>query len=62
MEKNALKACDPNEANRVDLIWRKLNYRVPKQIKDVVDKTAADDDIPFINVLRNVNLNNVHLY
>jgi hypothetical protein len=62
LEKNALKACDPNEANRVDLIWRKLQYRIPKNIKEVVEKTAESEDIPFLGVLRNVTLRNVHLY
>lgn len=67
LEKNALKACDLNSSSRNDLVWRKLDYKVPKEIKKILANLTDDiggefEDTPWINVLRNVNLNNVHLF
>jgi hypothetical protein len=37
LEKNALKACDMNESSRATLLWRKLQYKVPKEIKAIIE-------------------------
>ena len=67
LEKNALKACDMNASSRLDLVWRKLQYKVPKEIKTIIENQTddiggEDEDTPWVNVLRNVNLNTVHLF
>ena len=31
-----MKACDLNEKSRFDLPWRKLQYKVPKEIKTII--------------------------
>ena len=68
LEKNALKACDMNAASRADLVWRKLQYKIPDAIKKIIENAdmddlgGADEDTPWVHVLRNVNLKTVHLF
>jgi hypothetical protein len=68
LEKNALRACDMNQASRDGLHYRKLQYKIPDVIKkimtdaDMDDIGGEDEDTPWVNVLRNVNLKTVHLF
>lgn len=67
LEKNALKACDLNANSRDSLLWRKLQYKVPENIKKTIEESTEDiggedEDTPWINCLRNVNLRNIHLF
>jgi hypothetical protein len=67
LEKNALRACDLNTSSRVDLPWKKLQYKIPKEIITIIENSTEDiggedEDTPWVHVLRNVNMRNVHLF
>jgi len=67
LEKNALKACDMNAQVRPELVWRKLQYKIPTPIKQIIEASTEDiggddEDTPWVHVLRNVSLKNVHLF
>ena len=67
LEKNALRVCDLNTSSREALVWKKLQYKIPSEIKKIIetcteDIGGEDEDTPWVHVLRNVNLRNVHLF
>ena len=67
LEKNALKVCDLSVSSRQDLVWRKLQYKIPAPIKQIIEANTDDiggddEDTPWVNVLRNVSFSNVHLF
>ncbi len=67
MEKNCLKVCDLNMGTTREVMYQKLSYRIPFSVQKVIqdsteDIGGEDEDTPWIHILKNVSMRNIHLF